>query len=111
MDDPADLSSQNGSGRYLLDEGSSTRNRKVVGSNPTSGSKLQVRALRCSPCLSPVNDCVDPRTQTDRLDPMHFIPRRHGDADQAEQSPAAALGQELLPDQAPCPREPPAVEG
>jgi hypothetical protein len=39
MDDPADVSSQNGSGRHLLDEGSSTRNRKVVGSNPTSGSK------------------------------------------------------------------------
>jgi hypothetical protein len=39
MDDPADVSSQNGSGRYLLDEGFSTRNRKVVGSNPTSGSK------------------------------------------------------------------------
>jgi hypothetical protein len=39
MDDPADLSSQNGSGRHLLDEGSPTRNRKVVGSNPTPGSK------------------------------------------------------------------------
>ena len=39
MDDPADLSSQNGSGRHLLDEGFPTRNRKVVGSNPTSGSK------------------------------------------------------------------------
>jgi hypothetical protein len=39
MDDPADMSSQDGSGRYLLDEGSPTRNRKVVGSNPTSGSK------------------------------------------------------------------------
>jgi hypothetical protein len=40
MDDPADVSSQNGPGWHLLDEGSSTRNRKVVGSNPTSGSKL-----------------------------------------------------------------------
>jgi hypothetical protein len=39
MDDPADVSSQDGSGRHLLDEGFSTRNRKVVGSNPTSGSK------------------------------------------------------------------------
>jgi hypothetical protein len=39
MDDPSDLSSQDGSGRYTLDEGFSTRNRKVVGSNPTSGSK------------------------------------------------------------------------
>ena len=38
MDDPADVSSQDGSGRHLLDEGFSTRNRKVVGSNPTSGS-------------------------------------------------------------------------
>jgi hypothetical protein len=39
MDDPTDVSNQNGSGRHTLDEGSSTRNRKVVGSNPTSGSK------------------------------------------------------------------------
>jgi hypothetical protein len=39
MDDPADVSSQNRSGWHLLDEGSPTRNRKVVGSNPTSGSK------------------------------------------------------------------------
>jgi hypothetical protein len=39
MDDPADVSSQDGSGRHVLDEGFSTRNRKVVGSNPTSGSK------------------------------------------------------------------------
>jgi hypothetical protein len=39
MDDPADVSSQDGSGRHLLDEGFSTRNRKVEGSNPSSGSK------------------------------------------------------------------------
>jgi hypothetical protein len=39
MDDPADVSSQNRPGWHLLDEGSPTRNRKVVGSNPTSGSK------------------------------------------------------------------------
>jgi hypothetical protein len=38
MDDPADVSSQNRPGWHLLDEGFSTRNRKVVGSNPTSGS-------------------------------------------------------------------------
>jgi PPOX class probable F420-dependent enzyme len=39
MDDPTDVSSQDGSGRHTLDEGSSTRNRKVEGSNPSSGSK------------------------------------------------------------------------
>ena len=39
MDDPTDVSSQNGSGRHTLDEGFSTRNRKVEGSNPSSGSK------------------------------------------------------------------------
>ena len=39
MDDPTDVSSQNGSGRHTLDECASTRNRKVVGSNATSGSK------------------------------------------------------------------------
>ena len=61
MDDPADVSSLNGSGWHLLDEGSSTRNRKVVGSNPTSGSKLQVRALSWFLCLIPVNDLVDSR--------------------------------------------------
>jgi hypothetical protein len=32
------VSSQNRPGWHLLDEGFSTRNRKVVGSNPTSGS-------------------------------------------------------------------------
>ena len=32
LDDPADVSSQNESGRHTLDEGFSTRNRKVVGS-------------------------------------------------------------------------------
>jgi hypothetical protein len=39
MDDPTDVSSQNRPGWYLLDGCVSTRNRKVVGSNPTSGSK------------------------------------------------------------------------
>ena len=39
MDDPADLSSQNWPGWYLLDGCVSTRNRKVEGSNPSSGSK------------------------------------------------------------------------
>jgi hypothetical protein len=38
MDDPADLSSQDGPGWHVLDGCVSTRNRKVVGSNPTSGS-------------------------------------------------------------------------
>jgi hypothetical protein len=39
MDDAADVSSQNRSGWHLLDGCVSTRNWKVVGSNPTSGSK------------------------------------------------------------------------
>jgi len=34
MDDPADVSSQDGSGRHLLDDCSSTRNRKVGKSCP-----------------------------------------------------------------------------
>jgi hypothetical protein len=38
VDDPADLSSQNRPGWYLLDTCVSTRNRKVEGSNPSSGS-------------------------------------------------------------------------
>jgi hypothetical protein len=52
MDDPADVSSQDGSGRHLLDEGFSTRNRKVEGSNPSSGSKTAVqRACLALPAL------------------------------------------------------------
>jgi short subunit dehydrogenase len=47
----------NGSGWHLLDGCAATRNRKVVGSNPTSGSELQVRAYmqwpHRSPCLHP----------------------------------------------------------
>jgi hypothetical protein len=39
MDDPADGSSQNRPGWYQLDGCVSTRNRKVEGSNPSSGSK------------------------------------------------------------------------
>jgi hypothetical protein len=39
MDEPADLSSQDRPGWHLLDECVSTRNRKVEGSNPSSGSK------------------------------------------------------------------------
>jgi hypothetical protein len=38
MDEPADLSSQDRPGWHLLDECVSTRNRKVEGSNPSSGS-------------------------------------------------------------------------
>jgi hypothetical protein len=47
--------------RYLLDECSTTRNRKVVGSTPTSGSTSpQVRGLRVSlflPWLSATQSC------------------------------------------------------
>ena len=50
-----------------------TRNRKVVGSNPTSGSKALVRALQCSPCLGSVNDFVDPPTQIDQRDSLLFV--------------------------------------
>ena len=49
MDEPADLSSQDRPGWHLLDECVSTRNRKVVGSNPTSGSNSakSVALLAC----------------------------------------------------------------
>jgi hypothetical protein len=95
MDDPADVSSQDGPSWYLLDEGSSTRNRKVVGSNPTSGSKPQLRALRCSPCLSTVNDCVDSPTRTRRLAAL----RRGGPTTTptASAEPAADSGMSSLP--------------
>ena len=45
------MSSHNGSGRYLLDEGFPTRSRKVVGSNPTSGSKTAGQSM-CMVILS-----------------------------------------------------------
>jgi hypothetical protein len=67
------VSSQNRPDRHLLDGCVSTRNRKVVGSNPTSGSKLLVRALQCSTCLGPVNDFVDPPTQIDQRDSLLFV--------------------------------------
>jgi hypothetical protein len=67
------LSSQDGTGRVQLEGFGPTRNRKVVGSNPTSGSKAQVSALRCSPCLTAVNDFVDPPTQIDQRDSLLFV--------------------------------------
>jgi hypothetical protein len=67
------LSSHDGPGRVHLEGFGPTRNRKVVGSNPTSGSKAQVRALQCSPCLGPVNDFVDPPTQIDQRDSLLFV--------------------------------------
>ena len=39
MDEPADVSGKKGPGWYLLDGCVSTRNRKVEGSNPSSGSE------------------------------------------------------------------------
>jgi hypothetical protein len=39
MDGSTNVSSENNTGQYLLDECSATRNRNVVGSNPSSGSK------------------------------------------------------------------------
>ena len=50
MNDPTDVSSQNGAGRHTLDECAPTRNRKVVGSNPTSGSNR--RSKRCNARLA-----------------------------------------------------------
>jgi hypothetical protein len=40
------LSSQDGSGRVQLKDFGPTRNRKVVGSNPTSGSKAAGQSWR-----------------------------------------------------------------
>jgi hypothetical protein len=46
MDEPADVSSENRPGRHLLDEGFSTRNRKVEGfeSDLELQSDLELRA-------------------------------------------------------------------
>jgi hypothetical protein len=45
MDDRADVSSENRTRKHLLDGCVSTRNRKVVGSNPTSGSETAAQRL------------------------------------------------------------------
>ena len=42
-DDPANVSRPDPSGAYGVDAEHPSRNRKVVGSNPTSGSRPQVR--------------------------------------------------------------------
>jgi hypothetical protein len=42
------VSSQNRPGWHLLDGCASTRNRKVVGSNPTSGSKSAGQRVSCA---------------------------------------------------------------
>ena len=60
MDEPADVSSENRTRHHLLDEGSSTRNRKVVGSNPTSGSKAA--GQRAFPALLNTQRHPDPTT-------------------------------------------------
>jgi hypothetical protein len=43
-DDPSNVSRPDPSGADQIDVEHPARNRKVVGSNPTSGSKAQVRA-------------------------------------------------------------------
>jgi hypothetical protein len=45
LDDPTDVSSQNRPGWHLVDEDSPTRNRKVEGSNPSSGSKTAAQRV------------------------------------------------------------------
>ncbi len=55
MDGPADVSSENRPGWYLLDGCVATRNRKVEGSNPSSGS------------ICPAEE-LSSRTSTFRLD-------------------------------------------
>src|SRR5918995_2405116 len=51
MEDPADGSSQDRPGWHLLDECVSTRNRKVEGSNPSSGSQ-RFRSAAWSTCFA-----------------------------------------------------------
>ena len=46
MDEPADVTSKNRTRTHVLDQGSTTRNRKVVGLNPASGSTNRGSATR-----------------------------------------------------------------
>jgi hypothetical protein len=64
MDEPADTSSQKGPVWHLVDGCASPRDRKVEGSNPSSGSKTARQSVVALALLVPrVNDCVDPRTR------------------------------------------------
>jgi hypothetical protein len=58
MDDPADVSSQNRPGQNVVDGCVSTRNRKVVGSNPTSGSISAGKQLSSKPSTFGVDQAV-----------------------------------------------------
>ena len=59
MDDPAGVSSQNGSGRYLLDEGFPTRNRKVAGRLSGKDARRELRG-QIIPCLQGQGGAVRP---------------------------------------------------
>jgi hypothetical protein len=68
MDDPADVSSENRTRKHLLDEGFSTRNRKVEGSNPSSGSKtagqrpfLALLTVQRRPAVIPLGRIIAPQ--------------------------------------------------
>ena len=59
MDDATDVSSQNGSGWHLLDEGSSTRNRKVAGRLSGKDARRKLRG-QIIPCLQGQGGAVRP---------------------------------------------------
>ena len=48
MDDPADVSSENDTSRYLLDGAEPARNRKVEGSNPSSQVRISASVASAS---------------------------------------------------------------
>jgi hypothetical protein len=74
MDEPADTSSHNRPAWYLVDGRVSTRNRKVVGSNPTSGSKsagqeafLTLLTARLQPAVIPLGWISGPQANAPRF--------------------------------------------
>ena len=89
-DEASNVSRPDPSGADQVDAEHPSRNRKVVGSNPTSGSKAQVRALQCSLCLGPVNDSVDPPTQIDQRDSLLFVLVGHDRHDQQSRASGAS---------------------
>jgi hypothetical protein len=89
MDDPADLSSEDRPGWHLLDGCGSTRNRKVVGSNPTSGSKAAGQgAYRVLQPMALLASLIIPHARTW---PREVDRGRHGSEVSADRRLVAAI--------------------
>jgi hypothetical protein len=87
------VSSQDGSGRHLLDGCSSTRTRKVEGSNPSSGSKAAGQSTcavpRRSSCL-PLDHPLLVTRPSERSAPLRYVGVRLADTSPVDGPPSSA---------------------